>query len=477
MIVASALTFIVTESRECSMERFLSFQDKRILNIIKKIIVEDEALTIKTIMKMNDCSQRTVYNDLHFIEEAWGKTIGFQIHGELIYFEERSMGAMRLIVEEMLKKNLAMQIMSELILESFQSAQLLSKKLFVSESRIRREIHDINAFLKPHGFKIRKKNQLFYWHDLLKDELRIRIQLTRLIWEQKRLKDLDTIIPIEMIESFSTTMLQNQVHLNDVQKDFCMLFIYISYLRETQGFHYLSQNQHSVKDHAIKAWIGPQIYHNLYASIHDFFLKINQEEIDKQGILESVHHFLEIASHNYHPEDMPVLIDNLYLQIRYFSTYPYLSKKIFHREKLFGYRYAQQNPRLFGKIIQYFSDFKNFTGIDLSDYVYEIIFHSAMLCPQKTIYRKRRVLLVSDYAKNHAEVLKKKMMQHFPNIDVDTKMICLNSKLETIPIENYDLIVSTLPHPKLKKGNWVLVGDVLSEQDLSKIYRGLYSSD
>ena len=60
------------------MHHFLSFQDQRVLKIVKRVIVEDKDLTILDIQTMNNCSKRTVYNDLYFIEETWVKCLAIK---------------------------------------------------------------------------------------------------------------------------------------------------------------------------------------------------------------------------------------------------------------------------------------------------------------------------------------------------------------------------------------------------------------
>lgn len=474
MIVTSVLIFIVTESRD-NMKRFLTFQDTRILNIIQTIIVKDESLSIKEMMEMNECSQRTVYNDLHFIEEAWGDMVGFNLQGDILSFEERSMGIMCIIVESILKENLAMQIISELTLNSYQSIEALSKKLFVSHSRIVREINTINHFLRPYGFIISKKDKLYYWNDLMHDEIRIRIQLTRLIWEQTRLEGLISEIPLEILQDFATESLNKSIKLNNVQHRFLTLFVYVSYLREKQGFQYITPNKYKTVKHPIQDWMSDDIYHHFYASIQDFLNDIYETTIHNTVIGKIVNDFMRNMENSFKQDEMDILVDNLHLQIQYFVNYPYLGEKIFHREKLFGYRYAQQNPSFFKEILQHFQSFKAFTSVDLSDYVYEIIFHTAMLYPQHTIYHSRKILILSDYGENHAEILKKKVQQHFPNIKVQTMKVENYWREVSVDFEAFDLIVSTLPYPDKRLQNWVLVGDVLSDRDLSKIYQGLYT--
>lgn len=456
------------------MHHFLSFQDQRVLKIVKRVIVEDKDLTILDIQTMNNCSKRTVYNDLYFIEETWGQMLGYQIKGDQIYFENKSMGIMRIVVQKILQTNLSMQIMFELVIKPFQRAEDLAHKFYVSKSKVIREISAINQHLKPYGLYIDKRKSFYFWHELNFDETRLRVHLSRLLWGQQAVINTIQFRDLDLFKDFMDTVVIPPLVLNDLQKEKFMLLIYSAYLREAHGFHFTSSSRRKHPHHPIADLWGTQLYHHVLNFSDHFKDVLSENTLNNATVQSFTQSFLKQFQHNYQKDDLRLLINNLSLQVQYYNLFPYIGEQILNREQLFGYRFAKQNPVLFQKITQTVRYFEHESRISIKDYIFDIIFHSSLLFPEKNIQSIRKILVISDYGYRHAAFLKYKMIEHFPSLDIDCQS--LDNYLQNQEFANqYDIIVSTWPNIHNIDKPWIIVGDVLSDQDFRKIFQKLYA--
>lgn len=80
------------------MKQLLSYQEKRIINILYELCVNRDYMTNKEIQEMNQCSDRTVIKDLDYINNCKKTSMYIDFLGDSVRLRNGSLGNLRRFV-------------------------------------------------------------------------------------------------------------------------------------------------------------------------------------------------------------------------------------------------------------------------------------------------------------------------------------------------------------------------------------------
>ena len=98
------------------MLHLLDFQSKRIMNIIHALANKNEQLMVSEIAQMNDCSDKTVYNDIKFIQNSWNSLLSIERYNNVFVANVKSQAHVKYIYSQILANSNAVKILVEIFL-------------------------------------------------------------------------------------------------------------------------------------------------------------------------------------------------------------------------------------------------------------------------------------------------------------------------------------------------------------------------
>ena len=136
------------------MKSLLSYRDQRILKISELLILNPEPLNFEKIMEVNNCSLKTVYDDVAYLQETWGDLLKITMEQSTVHSENPSIADLMYMKQSIFKNTLALQIGMHLYFEGKKKMSQLINALHYSESKIRTELRKLNDLLVPIGINI-----------------------------------------------------------------------------------------------------------------------------------------------------------------------------------------------------------------------------------------------------------------------------------------------------------------------------------
>lgn len=411
------------------MKKILSYRDQRILKISEQLILNSKRIAIEDIMKINRCSLKTVYEDIEFLEEAWGEILDIQVSIGSIYSPNTSIADLMMIKRSIYNHTLAVRICLSLYCDGAQSIQELSQSLHYSASKIRKEIISCNELLEDLKIKIISKDAKYM---VVGSDNRVLAYLAALAV-------LGSGYPEEIYHNYETL----------IEK---------SNLEEKIGFKIPS----IIRDEILLADYFYQWHHG--QEVDDYYCSMLTKEIEKD--ISQI-----IASHHLKVDELVPIVTKI-VRSMYFKMTTFQQDNLFymHRYYYFYYLFRLENKKFVEHYEESLISLEEKWKIPILSFKEELLFLLYVNIPDIRAYRKCKIAVHSDLGRGHAQVLIERLRKNFSSH-------CFSVFDEE---ERYHLILSTSKHALLEKVSDVPVleiSDLITSYDYYTIYKMLYHGE
>lgn len=416
------------------MVDLLSYQTRRLLNIAEFLITQSPSCSIDSLQDLNQCSRKTVYDDLRLLKERWPWVLNLEIHHNHITNHERSVSQLIQFKENLYHEELKINILKSIFCHPYSTILDLTFQLNYSESSIRKNIREINKYLKPLKMAIVHDDYHYY----LKGETEhtVRFFMKNLLSVGGFLNK-GIYFSNEELAKFELFTRKNDLKFTENLKKEALILYFCILTREKQGFNdqYFEQSSAYIQEDIL-------FYQNLTKDTMESFLQENQ---------------LTITNYDYQ------LLINILVMIGFSArALPYHMDLYINRYQYFLNSFRKENPSFTESYIHYIQTLDEQTGIHFSRYAGEILFHLYTHVSTRR-YRSLKIGVFSDIGTQHAQTILLFMQKHFPN---------QRSELYQ-PQSDYDLIVCT-NHLQEFNAPFVTVSDFLTEEDIKNIYKAIF---
>lgn len=463
------------------MRNILDAQTKRLVEIIEHLSSTPYSDT-PSIMKLTNASDKTVINDLSFIENKWGKDLGMVKYKDVYYFEEKSSAIMHHIFKDLFSKSLPILLTMELFNHPNQGMKFYASNLHVSESSLYRLLPNLKAYLSKVNVKIETINGLYC---LVSDnECHFRHFITALYLQTQFIDNLISYNEAKILNKVLNEFFTYYDPGSDkTGKDFYLLYYKFALRRELQGFkgsfssdialdfsyNLLSPYQDDLTKEHLKYAHGGFV--KLFIPEKDSF-----EEII--SLKTAVKKNLEL---NLNAEEEDVLYRLCADIYTYIHFYPFKVTSLFNRHQYFTQTFKKQKAKLYHllreTVKEYADEDSAIFDIALEYFVYylNIYFYDAL-----RENRKFKVALVSEFGIEHAKFLQKYLLDHFSNLKIvieDIYPLLDHEISDFLDINKYQLIISTGILTNLNRNQYLIISDYPNIRDLSRIKSRLQETD
>ncbi|HEY4538040.1 MAG TPA: hypothetical protein VIG45_06255, partial [Erysipelothrix sp.] len=169
-----------------------------------------------------------------------------------------------------------------------------------------------------------------------------------------------------------------------------------------------------------------------------------------------------------------LFVSSLLQFINFTRIYPFHQGNSINRFSLYGIQFLEQHPGIYEYIKQINYKYKVWNAKDFEQYVYIMVFWMSVNAPKLDFSVYEEVLILSDYGKEHAEVIKGIVDVFLENKIYTCKGLLLPNSYHTLSMlinENFDLIITNRYSPLLDGQNYVIVNDYPNEKDIKSIQK------
>ena len=415
------------------MKELLSFKSIRLLQIAEKLIISDSYVSFDEFQKINECSNKTVYDDLKALKDEWDDILAIDIIKNKARSEKTSTSSLISMKQKLFQQEIKIQLLLNIFFYPKNDLLDLSLMMNYSDSYLRTQISQINSYLLKYEIEILydKENKTYYLES--QDSLILLSLISELIYasgyDSEMLK-LGTRY-IEAFEQYISSF-DNKIKKQDLETLFKPVKI--------EEFLINKSNTQVKSKEVYEEALAFESLFSLY--LREYFL-INQFQIDDDEFQELVNIFIintvKLLMN-------PIRVDNFLNRYDYFLE-----------------TFIKENPiktKEFLNAIDYFS--KN-TGINYENYKSEILFNIFTKIQSLRKFREFKIGIYSDLGDMHATSLIIALEKHFATHHFS---IFLED-------EHYDFIISTI-EKKLDAKNIITISDYLSRQDIFNIHQIIY---
>ena len=488
--------------------------DQRRLGILHLLSRQIEWLTVEEIASQIGASERTVQSDLNYMKNEWGTVLPIEVSLKNgVRLSSHSSAAMQAVTVAMFQRSVAVQFLQEVILYPDQGLEFYRSRLFVSRSTLIRILPTINSNLAEAGACIRQIGTRFRL--VAKNEQTIRKLLAEFYLElnpeimMRRRQDGDYFLPgaslpIDRIRLFDFVQRYIWQNVPSERADlFCLddavlamvtSFVLVSLLRENQGFH--------AKDAGtLRGNLDDQDFHYLqqvFPALERQYLTpvlclleqilLEPDSAEEAELLHrEVTRFYQSLFEQLHltcDSETQLQLDRvLVMMYSYRKLLPIALSHFPRRLQFLASALEQDHPALHQVFRAALQTFSERTRVDMSPMLSNLIVKVCYRFPniaRATI--PKRVLVVSDSGRIHAEFLASFFKSLFNGLDFSTIEVTAfdleeySASSSQSLAQQYDILVTTLlPLPNVRLFETVIqIEDLPSRESLTAFSKALY---
>lgn len=412
----------------------LSYQTIRLLNIAEYLITKSSSCSIDTLQELNQCSRKTVYDDLRLLQERWDWVLDLEVYQNHVTTHERSISKLIQFKQNLYHQELKINILKNIFCYPYTTVLDLTFHLNYSESAIRKNIREINKYLKQIDLEIAHNDYRYFLTG--KSEHTVRFFVKELL-NVSGFYDEIVHFSVEELNTFDQFVQKNELVFTENLKKEALSLYFCILTREKQGFKdpYLMESSKQLQQDIHN-------YHHLIEVPINHFLNDNK---------------LKITQYDYD------LLTNILMMIGFSAkALPYHMDLYINRYQYFLNSFHQQNPSFTSSYLKYIQKLDVNTNIEFSRYSAEMLFHLYTHIETRR-YRVLKIGVYSDLGKQHANSILLSISKHFSGQKIE--LYDSNSQ--------YDLIVCTDISEEFTVP-FVTVSDFLTEEDFKNIYKAIF---
>lgn len=459
------------------MKQLLSFQERRIVNILYALTIDYDYMTLKQIQDMNECSDRTVQSDIIRIQDFWEGRIKLLHFEHVVYLENRSLGKLQQYIYEILEQSLPCNLLLSIFFNPEENMEHHALETHISTSHAQRTLIDIDTFLKRHSLMISKNNGKHFIEG--NSEMNLRYFMNEFLIQYQTIsksflskKLMDGLIKI-LDEAFKF----HKINLTELHLNHLNLAFYLSILREKQGFKIINDDDEFHEfDFIIEddlEFTHQEIRNGLTLFNDLVFIYRNNRHLEEK-IYKNSNKLMQGNGFGHLVEDLKIITEPIYLFMIMTYCNPTKLERLLDRSILFGQESRKVRKKFFDLVIKeintYEDNLKNF----LINHINSLIFWVSLELPNYQIPIPQKILIISDLGENHAIDLKHYLETLFSYHRFETGST-LNGLSESLKseINRFNLIISTTLLNFDPGVRMVEIDDFISERDLARIFTAL----
>lgn len=459
------------------MKNLLSFQERRIVNILYALSVEEDYMTLKDIQKMNQCSDRTVLSDIRQIRDFWGDKIILEHYEHVLFIRNKSMGKLHQYIYDVLNQSLLCNLLVSVFFNPEENMEYHAIESYISTSHALRTLSDVNSFLKDHKMTISKANGKHFIEG--NSELNLRYFMGEFLLQYQPIhKSFSSKeLMLDLLEILRKAFAHHKIILNELLLNHFNLFFYLSIIREKQGYPLLnSMDQFKSFDFDWKheeLFTKDDVVLGL-KQFNDFIFVYSKNKNLENKIKRYLSQWTEKDFIKKVLNNPSSIAESIYIYMISVYCNPTKLEKLLDRSIIFGQESQKLKSKAFEVILKQIHSMdvsmKNF----LLEHLNPIIFWVALDLKDYHIVSSKKVLVISDLGKDHADDLKYYLEHFFPHHQFHTEETLHGLSKDPIKdLDHFDLIISTTSLPYDKKVPIIEINDFISQDDLGRVFTAL----
>ncbi len=480
------------------MHEILDASSQRIIRILEVLSVNEGWITVADLSSAVKASERTIAEDISRLRKRWGQNLNIEVSKKNgIQLQNQNAASLGLVFTDLFNDSVALLWIKELLFHPNNTIEYYQSKLFVSRSTLIRLLSKINRFLSSRGMVIQCKDNRYQF--IGNDEQYLRDFSASFLLELYGLdlEKYDFDVDLGVINDLITSVLINtleprecaMVLEDDVAPAYKIMFYLISLVRENQGHTIISsypveeelKSQHLayLQEHF------PHIQKDNLRPIHQYlFNQHNGWDSDEEKALvtSETEAFLQrVFSVIPAPPDkgiwdaMQFSVKSLYLTAKF---RPIKTSALFDRIYYFSLSLKRTNPLLYQIIEENLIIFSQNVRLDMSPSIASIFFWMCLAYPEMSQFTQQKsALLIADFGRRHALFLKKVLSDFFNIKNVDFLRVDIAQYPDVLSspgVEDYDILITTMPNLPVSHKNVFLINDYPSYKDLCEIGKVLF---
>ena len=421
------------------MIQLLSYKTQRSLNIAEAVITNNFPITYLEIQKLNNCSKKTVRDDLHYLKSQWSHLVDLELNANAVKTNYSNIYDLMLLKCNLFRGEVKIQLLLSIFLNPNLNIPQHSKKINYSESHLRRQITPINKYLKKFSCKIVMNREIQGYFVQSTNEVLTCFMISQLIKVSLNKKVLPPLQG-EEFEEINKIFQEPFTFIPDEEKLDMDTFFQTILIRKKQGF-YSQESIDRLQSEHVKLKSSSKLFEDAIDKYSLVFNKVLNDE-DRLVITDI---FVSIAIKT---KLAPDEIDNYMNRFTYF--YDSLKKE------------NKKMTQIFESIVD---EINTNYKIDYSSYVYELAFFFYTHIESLRSFKSLKIGVFSDFGVYHGRSLIISLVKHFP---------VHNFQYYNIN-EKYDLIISTQNKlDDVSQQKIIKVSDYITIRDINNIYTSIY---
>lgn len=493
--------------------------NNRVKSILKELISAEKAITGKSLAKIIGVSDRTIRDDIKEINQQkneLGISIkGIRGEGYLISVEDNKLynKFLRFMLQEDQKNDYIVPTLPDdrikyiikklFVVKGYLTLENLAKELFVSKTTINGDLIKVEDILNEYGLKVYKKR--YYGIRLDGDEVKIRLFLSRFLANGNEITNVQTI-------DFSNTILKNvnlekikevlfkniqqaELKLSDITFNNLVVHIAISIQRIKSGWNIEKLPLKNVRE--VKSTKEYSVAQNIVSNIQSIFdVNIHEEEVlyitmhllSKKVIFDNNENYSQLEEVVGHEilSLLEEIIEEIYIRyqidlrdddefifnlgmhlkpaLNRIKYGMYLENPVLEEIKR-NYSYAFEMGITAGQTVLNYINHE----IDEHEIGYIAMHFASALERRKYMYQSNfeKVLLVCASGVGTAKLLEVKIKRIINDVKVVTTLP--SYQLQDVNIEEFDLVLTTIPLDIKSNVPIIQVSALLTNDDIKKI--------
>lgn len=459
----------------------MDFQSKRIVNIIHFLANKNAHLKVSDIAEMNDCSEKTVYNDIKFIQNSWNDLLNIERYNNVFVANIKSQSHVKYIYSQILSNSNSIKILVAIFMKPDQSIHYYATKTNTSITNLYNSIKTINEKLEPFELQIMNKNRtfrvtgknydhylLFYTMIFLESEIQEQYDCVETISViEKRLKKvfIDPYEEIALLNFFSTY--------------YYVALLSLKHDKKIYKKHKINQNKLIDKDENFYLELK-----NLCPTIQELGFNFIESKIEKTCRIKETKNLDEEQKIKEFLIDQltgkTLLLDNERLEkmVKIITVVVYgfnlEEGEIPHftnRFQSFSARIQTRSPETHEFLENMFDQMAKEFNFNFNHCTHYLIYWMTLTFHDFHYVRKKKILVVSDHNQIHADYLKNHIQRQLGSYEYQSIYLkdC-KSWDDTLNENDFFRIISTHTLKKIPEEKLIIIGDYIALDDLAAIF-------
>ena len=466
------------------MLELLDFQSRRIVNIIQSLGNNGEQLTVYDIALLNQCSEKTVMNDIKIIQLSWNHILEIEKHNDYYMANVRSQSHIKSIYSEIISQSNSVNILVEIFMNPNQSVHYYANKTNTSITNFYISIKSINSKLSEYNISILNENSIFSVHS--PDRTHFRLFFTLIFLEYNLLKLYKNTDILDIIQARVKTLFNNEydlmirinfysvyylVSLLDIKNNGCMekqkSETVNKYLKENKSYYELLNRYYPTMTHGC--------FIEVESKVEDLFVTENQKDLNFKARLR------KFISSNYQGmtkyKESERLDTFVHIILSYSGGFNFSQNKLPHfinRYESFASRIKVGAPHSYHQLEKMISVVDEEFGLNLVIYTAPLIYWVTMIYPDIHREKNNKIMVISDFNLTHANFLRDNLSFRLGSFEFDSLYLkdCDHWQNSFDP-NKYHRVISTSSLLNYDPKKLIITGDYISTEDLARILNNI----